>query len=176
LFCIGNPQPLYPELHARIHMKKGIVETKRLNVILADDDDDDRYMFNEAIEELRLDIDTRMFKNGLELLQYLEQSDPLPDMIFLDLNMPVMDGLKCLKKIRETPAYKDISIIIYSTSPSETYINKTFMLGANIYLIKPDSFNELKDLLYKVILFNDYYRRLGAKKETFVMRLGSKSK
>jgi CheY-like chemotaxis protein len=156
-------------------MRKEKVEAKRLNVILADDDDDDRYMFNEAIKELRLDINTQMVRDGLELMNCLENSEQLPDMIFLDLNMPVMDGFQCLEKIRKNIRYKDVSIIIYSTASSDIYINKTFSLGANIYLIKPNSFNELKDLLYKIILFNGYYSRLGSNRETFVLRLGTKS-
>jgi CheY-like chemotaxis protein len=145
-----------------------------LSVVLADDDADDRYMFREAFKELRLDIHSHMVGDGRELLDYLKVARKLPDLIFLDLNMPLMNGFECLQALKKNPDYAGICIIIFSTSSREQDIERTFVLGANIYLVKPASFNELKGLLHKVILFNNHYTKPDVNRENFVMSLGTK--
>lgn len=128
------------------------METRKtpLRVLLTDDDEDDRLIFKEILDEMERDINVRMVNDGKELMDFLTtENNPLPHIIFLDLNMPNMSGLECLKKIRSHEKYSDISIAIYSTSSSEKDIDDTFSHGANIYITKPAAYSELKKVLEK---------------------------
>ena len=125
----------------------------KLNIVLADDDDDDREIFKLAISQIDIKTDLTLFRNGLELVEYLRQPDTvLPNILFLDLNMPSMDGFECLKEIKRDPGLKNITVVIYSTSSSEKDIEKTFLEGANIYINKPSDYETLKEVLKKVLV------------------------
>ncbi len=118
-------------------------------IFLADDDADDKILFTEAIKEIDQAIVCAMCSNGQEAFDWLEKTDQLPDIIFLDVNMPVMNGLDCLKKLRASDRYKTIPIVMLTTSSAE-FIHAQVM-GANLVLTKPPSFKELKVLLHGVI-------------------------
>src|SRR5690606_27515539 len=114
-------------------------DQKPVHILLADDDEDDRNFFNDAINDLKIANKLTVFKNGKDLMDYLENPDSiLPDTLFLDLNMPCKTGNEFLKAIRLTPRFKNISIDIYSTSSSENDIEETFVGGANIYIKQPN--------------------------------------
>ncbi|AWI27280.1 response regulator [Flavobacterium pallidum] len=139
-----------------------------MNIILADDDEDDRNFFNDAIQELKMNSTLITFKDGKELIDYLEAPDTvLPHIIFLDLNMPCKTGFDCLKEIRENPKLKDVSIAIYSTSSSEKDIEDTFIGGANVYIKKPNDFSKLKKVIKDVVNMNWQFHTSGLNKETF---------
>ena len=143
---------------------------KNIHILLADDDDDDRMFFREAIAELNLETHLNTVQNGKELMSYLHDLKiQLPDIIFLDLNMPVMGGLQCLSQIRNSKRLRDIAVVIYSTSTSERDIEECLTRGANIYLRKPTDFDELKALLYKAITVNHHYTISRHSRENFVM-------
>ncbi|MGE5943132.1 MAG: response regulator [Flavobacteriales bacterium] len=126
-----------------------------VNIILADDDEDDRMLFCEALDEIAMQTKLSLFKHGQELLDYLFQTQvELPCVIFLDLNMPIKNGIQCLQEIRNNPKLKDLKIAIYSTSSSDKDINDTFLNGANIYINKPNSFKKLKETVEKVLSIN----------------------
>ncbi|TVR20005.1 MAG: response regulator, partial [Balneolaceae bacterium] len=121
-----------------------------LRVLLTDDDEGDRLVFKEIFEEMKKDIIVHMVNDGKQLMDYLKKEEkPLPHVIFLDLNMPHMNGMECLKEIRRNEKYNDISIAIYSTSTSEKDIEDTFLHGANIYITKPGDYDKLKQVLIK---------------------------
>ena len=142
------------------------------HVVLADDDEDDRSFFMEAFEELKIQTKVGVFKDGVELMQSLNQPDSiLPNILFLDLNMPKKSGLECLKEIKENLRFKDIAIAIYSTSASEEDIEDTFVNGANIYIKKPNNFNILKKILSDVVTMNWQYHTNGLNKDNFLLRL-----
>lgn len=125
---------------------------KPLHFLLADDDEDDRHLFTEALNEAASGIQVSMVKDGEELMKLLnEKNIVLPDIIFLDLNMPCKDGLECLKEILKTPHLKNIPVIIYSTSTHIKDINETFELGAFRYINKPNSFTGLTAIIKKVL-------------------------
>src|SRR6187401_1514393 len=112
-----------------------------LQIILADDDEDDCRFFKEAIEEVKIKTSISILNDGVELMDYLNNPDVvLPHVVFLDLNMPRKGGLECLKEIRSNKRLKDLSIAIYSTSASEHDIEETFIQGANIYIRKPNDY------------------------------------
>ena len=143
-----------------------------LHILLADDDDDDRLFFKDAIGEVKVKTVVNMVNDGVELMDYLNNADTrLPNLIFLDLNMPRKDGMECLKEIRSNHKLKDLSIAIYSTSALEKDIEETFVKGANIYIKKPNDFEELKSILDKVININWQYHTSGFNKENFLLNL-----
>jgi CheY-like chemotaxis protein len=126
---------------------------ENIRILLTDDDADDRDFFADAIADIHLNFPVEFCKNGLELLDRLyDENLGIPDIIFLDLNMPMMSGFETLKEIRKDVRFKNIPLIaIYSTSATEDGIKNTFGLGANAYIVKPTDFDDLKKLLKKVI-------------------------
>jgi len=141
---------------------------EKMHIILVDDDADDRMLFEEAFNELNSENILKMFKNGLEVVDYLNSIEDVPDIIFLDLNMPIQGGLETLKAMREIDRYKMISVAIYSTSSSEKDIEETLVAGANIYITKPTNFQCLKDTIRKVINMNWQFLSSGLNRDTFV--------
>lgn len=142
------------------------------NVFLADDDEDDRFLFLEAFDELKINTKVNTFNDGVYLMDYLNKSDAvIPEVLFLDLNMPRKTGLECLKEIRQNKLFKDIAIAIYSTSSSEEDIENTFVYGANIYIKKPNNFKGLKKVLNNVVALNWQYHTSGLNRENFLLRL-----
>ena len=118
------------------------------NIILADDDTDDCELFQDAVKKLGIQNKLSILENGVALMATLEETvPPLPDVIFLDLNMPLKNGYEALIQIRNTPKLKGIPIVIFSTTASDNAVNKTYEHGANYFICKPASFS----LLIKVI-------------------------
>jgi len=143
-----------------------------LHILLADDDDDDRLFFKEAIEEIKVKTVVTMVKDGVELMDYLIRAEtPLPNLVFLDLNMPRKGGMECLKEIRSNSKLKDLAVAIYSTSALEKDVEETFIKGANIYIKKPNNFEELKTILAKVITINWHYHTSGLNKKNFLLNI-----
>ena len=148
------------------------MDSKAVEIILADDDDNDRLIFREALEELKMKTIVHTVNEGIELMEYLEQDNvSLPHILFLDLNMPLKDGLQCLKEIRSKEQWSDIIVAIYSTSSSEKDIQETFANGANVYIKKPSDFGELKQVLNKVISTASVYRQPPFSVANFVFRI-----
>jgi CheY-like chemotaxis protein len=143
-----------------------------LNIALADDDEDDRILFKEVIDETALSTNLFLFHDGQELMDYLNLPNVvLPDLIFLDLNMPIKDGLQCLKEIRRDPELNHILIAIYSTSSSDTDVEAAFVNGANIYITKPTNFTKLNQVVEKVLRMNWQYHTSNLDRETFLYRI-----
>ncbi|MGE5421052.1 MAG: response regulator [Chloroflexota bacterium] len=148
------------------------MEHDALHIILADDDEDDRLFFKEALEDIKVKTRVTLVNDGLQLMNYLNQADKqLPNVVFLDLNMPLKNGMECLIEIRKNNKLKDLAVAIYSTSSSEEYIEEAFVKGANIYIRKPDDFGELKLILEQVINLNWQYHTSGLKKENFLLNI-----
>ena len=143
-----------------------------MHIVLADDDEDDRQLFHEAIEETKVKSKLSLFHDGQQLMDYLlKEASVLPELIFLDLNMPVKNGMQCLKEIRATERLKNLCVAIYSTSSSESDIEETFVNGANIYINKPNSFSKLRDAIEKVLQMNWQYHTSKLNKDNFLLRL-----
>ncbi len=148
------------------------MSTEALHILLADDDEDDRLFFKDAIDEVKVKTVVTLVNDGLQLMNYLNTPGvKLPNVVFLDLNMPIKGGMQCLKEIRSNSQLKDLSIAIYSTSASEEDIEETFVKGANIYIKKPNDFGELKRILSEVININWQYHTSGLNKDNFLLSL-----
>ena len=146
--------------------------TDYINICLADDDEDDRLFFTDAFDELKINTKVSTFNDGVELMNYLNNDDSiLPNVLFLDLNMPKKNGVECLLEIKQNEKLNDIAIAIYSTSSSEEHIEETFVNGANIYIKKPNDFEKLKKILSEVVTINWQYHTSGLNKENFLMRM-----
>lgn len=143
-----------------------------LRILLADDDEGDRLIFKEIIDEIDKDTNVFLANNGQQMMEFLaSKNHPLPHIIFLDLNMPDMNGIECLKEIRKVEKYSDISIVIYSTSTSESDIEDTFMHKANIYITKPSDYNKLKKVLAKALSTTRLNRQSEFDRSNFVLKL-----
>lgn len=148
------------------------MDKEYIHIILADDDEDDRLFFTDAFEELKINTKVNTFNDGVELMNYLNQADAiLPNVLFLDLNMPRKNGIECLDEIKMDEKFNDIAIAIFSTSSSEEHIEETFVRGANIYIKKPSDFTLLKKVLSDVVTINWQYHTSGLNKDNFLLRL-----
>jgi CheY-like chemotaxis protein len=123
---------------------------KYTSVLLIDDDIDDRMIFGEVLRELAPDIHYHEAINGEDALIKLSQ-DLLPDLIFVDLNMPRVDGKQFLAEIQQLEHLKDIPVIIYTTSSHEADKKETRQLGASYFLTKPNSLRELTNILTDIL-------------------------
>lgn len=126
-------------------------------LICVDDDEDDRMLLQEVMEDLFPNLDLRLLENGIGLIELILQDIAnLPRLILLDLNMPGKNGFECLKEIRSSNPLKSIPVIIYSTSSSPIDRERSLQLGANRFLTKSSSFQAMRDQLSVVI--NDYLK------------------
>jgi CheY-like chemotaxis protein len=116
-----------------------------MTLLYVDDDREDRELFSEAIANINPSINCLLASNGADAMTKLTQSKP--DYIFMDINMPVMDGKECLQQIRNDPSLAHIPVIMYSTSSNERDISECSALGANDFIVKPSSFRALCDEL-----------------------------
>ena len=121
-------------------------------LVYVDDDQDDRSLFQETIEELFPNIDLRLYENGKEFIEDLVRDiSNLPQLVFMDLNMPIKNGFECLEEIRLNKALQQIPIAVYSTSSCPKDKNRSLALGARHFLTKPTSFRDMKTLLSNTV-------------------------
>ncbi|HYC85455.1 MAG TPA: response regulator [Chryseosolibacter sp.] len=124
----------------------------RFRILLIDDDEDDRWLFSEAITRTLPAAECITIAGGVEALNLLRSGNsPLPHVIFLDLNMPGMDGLKCLEHMKGDPALRQIPVFVYSTSNFHRDIEQAYRHGAEQFIIKPSDFNHLCSLLKELL-------------------------
>jgi CheY-like chemotaxis protein len=141
------------------------------NIILADDDSDDCELFQDAVKELGVQAKLSILENGVALMTTLDITvPPPPDVIFLDLNMPLKNGYEALIEIRNTPKLKGIPIVIFSTTASEDAVNKTYEHGANYYVRKPSSFSLLVKVI-KTVLSLEMGQTLQTPKEKYLLEI-----
>lgn len=149
-----------------------MIEKRTLNILLADDDEDDRMIFTEIVAQMEEDIHLRTVSDGQQLLQLLsERAVPLPDVIFLDLNMPSKNGKQCLKEIKTSPSLRHLPVIIYSTSAAEKDISDTYKQGASLYIQKPSNIKGLKKTLTDVLSIDWSNGHLSVDEDNFLVKL-----
>ncbi len=126
-------------------------ERRPITILLADDDEDDRKLAQDALVESRLANDLHMVEDGEELMDYLLRrgkyaalaDSPRPGLILLDLNMPKKDGREALREIKADPSLRQIPVVVLTTSKAEEDIYRTYDLGANSFITKPVMFESL---------------------------------
>jgi CheY-like chemotaxis protein len=126
---------------------------KPVHILLADDDEDDRFLTREAFR-LHFPASRMSFvEDGEELMDFLTHSGPytdtnhaLPDLILLDLNMPRRDGREALRQIKTSEAMRHIPVLILTTSDADEDVERSYYNGANSFITKPTSFQRLSDV------------------------------
>jgi CheY-like chemotaxis protein len=122
------------------------------NIFLADDDEDDQFMFQEALREIPAPTNLVTASDGEQLMEVLHSmNDNLPDVLFLDLNMPRKNGFQCLVEIRQNERFSSLRTIILSTSYEEEVIERLYENGADHYIKKPTEFSDLKMIIERVL-------------------------
>jgi CheY-like chemotaxis protein len=121
-------------------------------LLLIDDDEDDQEIFKMAVGAINPAIQLSTASNAIVALEMLQQDNALPDIIFLDLNMPRMSGKDFLKHVKASSDYSHIPVVIYTTSSSELDKHETKQLGAISYLTKPDRIQDIVDQLTTMFL------------------------
>jgi CheY-like chemotaxis protein len=145
------------------------MRSEQFTILLADDDADDHLFFREAINEIETEADLIIVKDGIQLMKHLANpSTAMPNMVFLDLNMPLKGGLECLKEIRSNSNLKDLSVAIYSTSAAERDVQETFSLGANVYIKKPNDYPTLKKIIADIVTGEWQMQTASAKENYFL--------
>lgn len=148
------------------------MENSTLFILLADDDESDRLLFIEAFLDLKIKTIVSSVNNGMKLMEWLNTKNiRLPDILFLDLNMPQKNGLECLKEIKSNEKLKAISVVIYSTSDNTKDMEESFLNGANIYIIKPNNFKKLKRVLERAVMTTYSYKDQSLNRGNFILRI-----
>lgn len=143
---------------------------EKINIVLADDDRDEISLFKEAVSEINEHYNLVFFSNGKDLMDYLNDGESHnPDIIFLDLNMPFMSGVDCLREIRANERFSETAIAIYSTSSSEKDQEDTFTLGANVYIKKPNEYDAMKKVLQHIFRTYWQYHTSNMNRDTFLI-------
>jgi CheY-like chemotaxis protein len=122
------------------------------SILLIDDDEDDRFFFVDVLKEFAPGIRCTVARNGLEAIHRLQSADDLPSLIFLDLNMPVMNGFECLSVLKNEGRYKEIPVILYSTSGDPATIRKGHQMGADAFFRKPSDFSAMQTQLMELLV------------------------
>jgi len=121
-------------------------------ILLAEDDEDDFLLFKESLKDYQAPLKLNWVKDGDELMRALrEEISGIPDLVFLDINMPRRNGFECLSDIRQDQRLKHIPVIIYSTSKDTALVSWMYNSGANLYLCKPTDFQQLKSAILRAI-------------------------
>ncbi len=116
-------------------------------IILAEDDADDADIFTNTLADINGDVKVEVYSDGQLLLDALNNTTDFPDIVFLDLNMPVKNGFQCLEEIKQTALWKNVKVVILSTSSHPEQIKTAYDLGADLYLTKSTSYTEFKNTL-----------------------------
>jgi CheY-like chemotaxis protein len=140
------------------------------NLLLADDDYDDCTLFKEALEELPFNSTLKTVGDGEKLMNLLTtKSEPFPDILFLDLNMPRKTGFECLTEIKRNEKLRSIPVIVYSTSFDGEVVNMLYEKGAHHYIRKPGDFAKLKKVILEALTITSL-NNVKPNKENFVIK------
>tara|TARA_R110000851_G_C13101778_1_gene568608 strand:- start:4607 stop:5062 length:456 start_codon:yes stop_codon:yes gene_type:complete len=131
------------------------MKTKTVNVLIADDDQDDCLMIQEAFRECRIANRLQFVHDGEALIDYLkrrppfddEKQFPTPGLILLDLNMPLKDGREALMEIKSDAALRAIPVVVLTTSSTEEDVLRSYGIGVNSFITKPVSFSRLIEVV-----------------------------
>lgn len=139
-------------------------------ILLADDDLDDCRFFREALEALPFSLSKKVVNDGEELMNLLENNmEELPDILFLDLNMPRKSGFQCLTEIKNIDRLQKIPVVIISTSYDPSVAEALYDRGASYYIRKPIGFSQQQELISLAIELITKKKILRPEKENFLL-------
>jgi CheY-like chemotaxis protein len=143
---------------------------KQLNILLADDDIDDCIFFKEALEELLQSTQLTTVNDGEQLMQLLNnETNELPHILFLDLNMPRKNGFECLSEIKLNEKLKQLPIIMFSTSFEQEVVNLLYKNGAQYFIRKPSEFSQFKKIIQQSLTLIEQGNISQPTRENFVL-------
>jgi CheY-like chemotaxis protein len=119
-------------------------------ILLIDDDDDDQFIFLAALEDVAPASHCHISNNALEAFQYLDARAETPDMLFVDLNMPLMNGFEFLLILKKDPRFSRVPVIIFSTSDNPEDLERAKGLGAVQFITKTADIQLLKKDLWRI--------------------------
>jgi CheY-like chemotaxis protein len=146
------------------------MNTKHHNILLADDDIDDCTFFKDALEELPLSATLSIVNDGVQLMNYLStKSNDLPDVLFLDLNMPRKSGFECLLEIKLIDKFKALPVIVFSTSLNLEVVDLLYQEGAHHYICKPGEYDKLKKVILDAVLLTSQNKLTQPTRDNFLI-------
>jgi CheY-like chemotaxis protein len=132
--------------------------SKQKTILIAEDDEDDRLFINKALSEFKEKYAVEFVDNGIDLINHLDDgnkykknSSKLPQLVLLDLNMPLKDGRESLREIRSNPKTKMVPVVVLTTSSDPEDVELCYRLGADGFVTKPDRFEELKRCIANIV-------------------------
>lgn len=141
-----------------------------LQILLADDDEDDCFFFKQVLSELAIPISLTVVHDGEQLMQcLLKKSTQLPQVLFLDLNMPRKNGFECLAELKRHASLKSLPVVILSTYFEPDMADRLFAGGAHYCIQKPPEFTKLKQVIERVLTMLAQNKFLEPTREKFVL-------
>ena len=126
--------------------------SQNINILLADDDKTDCLLFKDALEELPVSARLTIVHNGEQVIEELtKKGNKLPDVLFLDLNMPLKNGFASLGEIKRSSELQNLPVIIFSTASERETVKNVFRDAAHYYICKPVDFSQLKKVIYEAL-------------------------
>jgi len=145
---------------------------KQLNILLADDDIDDCRFFKKALEELLLSAHFTAVHDGEKLMKLLtNETNELPHILFLDLNMPRKNGFECLKEIKNSKKLKNLPVVIISTSLEQTVLDILYNCGAQYFIRKPSDISQYTKIILQTLTLIAQENSSQPTRENFVITL-----
>lgn len=152
------------------------MKTKEMRILLADDDADDWLLFQDALDELGLPAVMTTVSQGQQLMDELFAMEELPDVVFLDVNMPRKNGQDCLKAIRKSKKLQYLPVIIISTHYDNKMADALYKNGAHFFIKKPDNLPDLKILIREALQLLDEKDKKQPGRNRFVLNRELKMK
>lgn len=144
--------------------------SQNINILLADDDKADCLLFKDALEELPVSAHLTIVHNGEQVIEELtKKGNKLPDVLFLDLNMPRKNGFATLGAIKRNDELQNLPVIIFSTASDQEMVNIVFKDAAHYYICKPVDFLQLKKVIYEALTLITQKNNLLPLKEKFMI-------
>ncbi|HUR11540.1 MAG TPA: response regulator [Flavitalea sp.] len=139
------------------------------HIILAEDDEDDSQFFEEALKYVTDPPSLVLAKDGVELTDFLHDAEILPDVVFLDLNMPRKNGAQCLLEIRKQKEFQHLPVVVLSTSNNADIIEKMYESGANLYVQKPSDITSWRKTIARILKMDWNIQRPFSVKKNFIL-------
>ena len=160
------------EPHSVSSQKIPVIDLTKMNILLADDDADDRLFFKEALAGFPLSTNLTTVTDGEQLMQLLiNETYDLPDILFLDLNMPRKNGFECLSEIKLNSKLSKLSVVVLSTSFVQEVVNQLYQNEAKYFIRKPSEFSQFKKIIQQTLALILQGDNSQPAKENFVITL-----